>query len=273
MRIAIIAGLLLSLSLTACGQPAKKVDAAAAIDMEVREHARATNTKSPLAAGLDAVSVGEDGGGDEGAAGAPAAQAGGAPPAAPLPSEVVVAVPVEKPAKDGSVRPVDSKGYTTRYDAHFVKYAKRFFGVGGMDWRWFKSQSIAESALKPDAVSWCGARGLMQLMPATEAEIRSQQRWIGDTRQEEWNIAAGVYYDSRMIALWDARLRNNNNLLAFMFASYNAGGGNIAYYQKRCIREGSPCGTCNDWCGIVPYSNKESIGYVTRIFALMGEKY
>jgi membrane-bound lytic murein transglycosylase F len=248
------------LSCSACGQVGS--DDKAQLDSALKQNAQSQNVSSPIANGLDA-----------------RAPVNNVTPL--IPAEIpVVTAPVVTDIRDlgkfdklGKVRPVDSSKYTTKYDATFIKYTKRFFSVGAIDWRWFKSQSIAESALRPDAVSWCGAKGLMQLMPATADQIRKEQTWIGDTRIEEWNIAAGIYYDSSVIKLWNANLRNQNNLLCFMFGSYNAGGGNIAYYQKRCIKEGSPCGTCNDWCGIIPYSNKESIGYIVRIFSLMDEKY
>ena len=42
---------------------------------------------------------------------------------------------------------VDSRKWTRKYDGHFRKYTKHFFGVG-FDWKWFKAQAIAESNLK-----------------------------------------------------------------------------------------------------------------------------
>ncbi|MEK7263660.1 MAG: transglycosylase SLT domain-containing protein, partial [Bacteroidota bacterium] len=59
-----------------------------------------------------------------------------------------------------------------RYDDYFRKYSKRFFGIG-FDWHVFKAQGIAESNLSPDAKSWVGAVGIMQLMPATYKDIQS----------------------------------------------------------------------------------------------------
>ncbi|HEX6053559.1 MAG TPA: transglycosylase SLT domain-containing protein, partial [Gemmatimonadaceae bacterium] len=63
-------------------------------------------------------------------------------------------------AAQGKKRDVD------RYDHVFRKYSKRYFGVG-YDWRIFKAQALAESEMNPNARSWVGARGLMQLMPST----------------------------------------------------------------------------------------------------------
>ena len=66
--------------------------------------------------------------------------------------------------------PVEHRTWTDRYDPLFRKYSKRFFGPG-FDWRWFKAQGIAESGLREDAESWVGAKGIMQIMPATLREI------------------------------------------------------------------------------------------------------
>ena len=56
-----------------------------------------------------------------------------------------------------------SKGAMSKYDNLFKKYAKEI----DWDWRLLASQSFAESNFNPNARSWAGARGLMQIMPRT----------------------------------------------------------------------------------------------------------
>src|ERR671924_1966147 len=74
-----------------------------------------------------------------------------------------------------------------RYDELFRKYSKRFFGVG-YDWRYFKAQGMAESNLDSAARSYVGARGIMQLMPTTFAEIQSRRPELESIDHVEWNI-------------------------------------------------------------------------------------
>src|SRR5438067_138996 len=80
-----------------------------------------------------------------------------------------------------------------KYDDYFRKYTARYFGDAG-DWRVFKAQAIVESGLKPTVVSPVGARGLMQIMPATYGDIRKRNKDapLRDIDDPESNIAAGI---------------------------------------------------------------------------------
>jgi membrane-bound lytic murein transglycosylase F len=118
-------------------------------------------------------------------------------------------------------RVVDSE----RYDDVFRKYSKRFFGIG-FDWQYFKAQGLAESGLEPSAKSRVGARGIMQLMPGTYAEIQSRSKELGAIDDPEWNIAAGIMHDRGLWLRWKDN-PSTENRLRFMFASYNAGEGTI----------------------------------------------
>ena len=69
-----------------------------------------------------------------------------------------------------------------------------------------------------------GAVGVMQLMPATGAELR-----VGDITLMEPNIHAGAKYMDRLMSQYfqDAKFEGPNRTL-FAFAAYNAGPGRIA---------------------------------------------
>jgi len=111
---------------------------------------------------------------------------------------------------------------TGHYDPAFRKYSKRFFGVA-FDWRLFKAQGMTESNLNPDAKSWVGARGIMQLMPSTFFEIRTRNPTFATIDDIEWNIAAGIYHDRRLWLQWREDSVGSDDHWQFMFASYNAG--------------------------------------------------
>ncbi len=111
--------------------------------------------------------------------------------------------------------------WTNKYDVHFSKYAKHYFGPN-LDWRWFKAQAIAESGLKPDAKSKFGARGLMQILPSTYREIQIKNPHMKDMDSPQWNIAAGIYYDRILYKRWESPPPGYERLF-FAFGSYNAG--------------------------------------------------
>ena len=154
--------------------------------------------------------------------------------------------------------------WTTRFDSHFQKYSKRFFGAD-FDWRWWKAQAIAESGLDSTARSWCGAQGLMQIMPGTWEGIAPK---LGVT--SPWvvkdNIQAGIYYDARMWAIWKAP-RPLEERIAFTLASYNAGPGHIIKAQ-RMVGEGKTY----EWAPVAAQLHRvtgrlaeETRGYVVQI--------
>jgi membrane-bound lytic murein transglycosylase F len=117
-----------------------------------------------------------------------------------------------------------AKKISQRFDPAFRKYSKRYFGAA-FDWRYFKAQGFAESGLKPDATSWVGARGVMQLMPSTYQQIASHRPEFGAIDQPDWNIAAGILHDRDLWQLWGTIPEAER--YHFMFASYNAGEGPI----------------------------------------------
>ncbi len=160
---------------------------------------------------------------------------------------------------------VKHKHWTDKYDHHFRKYSKHYFGPQ-KDWRWFKAQAIAESSLNPKARSKAGAIGIMQIMPATMAEIREKNPRILASEDPKWNIAAGIYYDRQLYKKWKKTPVPVNERLDFVFASYNAGHRRT---RKAYNKAEKKLGSVAAWNQVAPYTPKATRAYVSRINKLM----
>jgi membrane-bound lytic murein transglycosylase MltF len=154
-----------------------------------------------------------------------------------------------------------------RFDPHFKKYGKRYFGVA-FDWRRFKAQAMAESNLDTAATSFVGARGLMQLMPSTYAAIQTARPEFGAINDPEWNIAAGIMHDRYLWKLWTAQVPDTERV-HFMFGSYNAGEGPITRAAEAAKARQLPP---ERWAsieevapGVPRWRYRETLGYVRKI--------
>ncbi len=158
---------------------------------------------------------------------------------------------------------------TGRYDAWFRKYTKRYFGIG-TDWTLFKSQAVAESELNPNARSAVGARGLMQLMPATFALIAQSSSWMTSIDAPEANIAAGIRFDRDLWKSWEHKV-TDDELARFAFASYNAGEGTILRARGVAESEQLDPSRWENIARVAPkvrrWRHAETLGYVEKIEA------
>lgn len=166
---------------------------------------------------------------------------------------------------------IKSKAWTTEYDKYFRKYAKRYFGPG-FDWRWFKSQGVAESGLRNNVVSSVGAVGIMQIMPSTYADIHKKSPYLsaGTLSDPRWNIATGIFYDRLLYKRWLKTLdkSTHENDLYMTFASYNAGHGKISRVLKKARKNS---GDVEGWDDIKHQVPTQTRHYVRRIKFLMGK--
>jgi membrane-bound lytic murein transglycosylase F len=190
-----------------------------------------------------------------------------------MPSRLTIALVVLLGLVGAPARAHGQSVVTDRYDEAFQKYAKRFFGPG-FDWRLFKAQAMAESNLDPNARSWVGARGLMQLMPRTQREVLSKNPDLrAIPRPPELNIAAGIAYDRQLWQLWTADT-DEAHMREFMLGSYNAGRGTLLRAQD--IAETAAL-DARVWPSIkvvapkVPrWRSDETLTYLDRIFLNLG---
>jgi membrane-bound lytic murein transglycosylase F len=155
----------------------------------------------------------------------------------------------------------DKNKWTDRFDHHFKKYSKRYFGPH-FEWRWFKSQGIAESNLNPKATSPVGARGIMQILPTTYDDIQKANPSFLALDDPRWNIAAGIFYDRQLYRKWRKPLPSAERLF-LAFSSYNAGYGRVLKAVKRSKREDY------SWNDVKQHLPAETKGYVARIASLM----
>src|SRR5688500_5344491 len=162
---------------------------------------------------------------------------------------------------------------TSQYDDTFRKYGKRYFGPG-FDWQYFKAQAMAESNLDPNAKSYVGAQGLMQLMPSTYAMIQTKRPEFGPINDPEWNIAAGIMHDRYLWKLWSKQIPDEQERLNYMFSAYNAGEGTLARALKVAQAQKLDHTKWSNIETVAPtvprWRYRETLGYVRKIDAYYG---
>ncbi len=120
-------------------------------------------------------------------------------------------------ARSGAISPFD----------HLArKYGRKY----AVDWRLVLAQMYQESRFDPQALSWAGAQGLLQVMPATGKEMGFVKLY-----DPEQNVHAGVKYLARLLARIDTSLPMRQRI-RFALAAYNVGLGHV-YDARRLARK------------------------------------
>ncbi len=109
-------------------------------------------------------------------------------------------------------------GSISSYDAAIKKYSK----IVDWDWRLLASLIYQESRFREDARSWCGAFGLMQLMPNT-----AERYGVDSTSSAEANIKAGCKFLKWLDKQLVDSIPDKQERVKFVLASYNIGLGHI----------------------------------------------
>lgn len=108
-----------------------------------------------------------------------------------------------------------SRGIISIYDDLF----KQASSITGWDWKLLAAQCYQESAFDPNATSWAGAEGLMQLMHGTAQELGLTPAEIN---HPDKNVFAAARYIKKLNGSF-ADIRDNGERIKFILAAYNGG--------------------------------------------------
>ncbi|SHF60966.1 membrane-bound lytic murein transglycosylase F [Microbulbifer donghaiensis] len=125
------------------------------------------------------------------------------------------------------IRKLSVNGNISPYDELVQKYAEEY----DFDWRLVVAQMFQESSFNPKAKSWVGARGLMQVMPATGKQVGEANLFDPET-----SVRAGLKYLDWLHQKFVNRERiSPENEMWFTLAAYNAGLGHV--YDAKDLAE------------------------------------
>jgi membrane-bound lytic murein transglycosylase F len=111
-----------------------------------------------------------------------------------------------------------SGGNLSPYDELIKLYAKKLL----WDWRLLAAMVYQESKFDPKTTSWAGAKGLLQMMPAT-----AREQGVEDRANPEQNLRGGAKYLLWLEKQWQPRVEDPNEQLKLVLASYNVGIGHV----------------------------------------------
>lgn len=111
-------------------------------------------------------------------------------------------------------------GVISPYDYIFKKYSTEI----DWDWKLLAAQAWCESRFDTTAVSWAGARGLMQLMPGT---ARAYGLTLEQMSNPDLNVKAAVANIKKLNKYLEKRIPDINERRKFILAAYNSGIGHV----------------------------------------------
>lgn len=130
------------------------------------------------------------------------------------------------------------RGVISVYDDYFREAAV----TTGWDWRLIAAQCYQESAFDPSALSWAGACGLMQLMPATARGLGVSADNIYVPKD---NVDAAARY-IRQLNNNFSDISSGEERVKFVLAAYNGGAGHIRDAMSLVRKYGGNAHSWND---------------------------
>jgi len=133
-------------------------------------------------------------------------------------------------------------GVISHYDQLFMTYSRDI----RWDWRLMAAQCYQESTFDPKAVSFAGAKGLMQIMPGTADHLGVPRSELYDP---ETNIAAAAKLIRELNGAF-SDIRDGYERTNFILASYNGGSHHIRDAMALARRDGKDA---HRWADVSAY--------------------
>lgn len=164
----------------------------------------------------------------------------------------------------------------SQYDHLFKRYAAQI----DWDWRLLAAQGYAESQFDTAVVSWAGARGIMQIMPATAKAYGLSLDSITDP---ERNIATSVLVIRGLNRQLSKLVPDKQERLKFIIAAYNSGIGHVydaialarkygknpevweSNVEEAILMKANPEYFNDDVCRFGYFKGKQTVNYVVEV--------
>ncbi|MBO5579717.1 MAG: transglycosylase SLT domain-containing protein [Prevotella sp.] len=133
-------------------------------------------------------------------------------------------------------------GVISHYDGYFQQYCRSI----RWDWRLMAAQCYQESTFDPQARSWAGACGLMQIMPSTADHL-------GLARDDMFNPEKSIAAAAKLIGELDrsfSDIRNHQERIKFILAAYNGGANHVRDAMALARKNGRDP---QRWADVSPY--------------------
>ncbi|MSQ99231.1 MAG: hypothetical protein EXR85_08080 [Xanthomonadales bacterium] len=151
----------------------------------------------------------------------------------------------------------DRSLYDWRFPLNFAAVVQEQAGKQNIDPAWVLGLMRAESAMAPDAVSPADARGLMQVLPGTAAQLARSHGYSYRGSDQLMQVRDNVVFGTTFLRELMRKFNGNEMLVT---GAYNAGPGAV----KRWL-ESLPGSDAAIWVELLPYH--ETRDYIPKVLA------